>query len=80
MSLSKSESLTHPIQIQLSQNQKIFSRFFSAFPKSTSNFEYFEEEDEPQRLLISEIIDFKKRAYLNAYKAPCQNTYGQRTC
>ena len=31
-SLSKSERLTEPIQMQLSPNQKIFSQFFTAFP------------------------------------------------
>ena len=34
-SLSKSECLTQPVHIQLSQNQKIFWNFLSAFPKST---------------------------------------------
>ena len=33
-SLSKSECLTQPIQMQLSPNQKLFSEFFSPFPKS----------------------------------------------
>ena len=41
-SLSKSECLTKRIQMLLSQNQKIFSEFFAAFPKSTKNLEYFE--------------------------------------
>ena len=66
--------------MQVSQNQKIFSEFFSAFPKSPYNLEYFEKKDEPQRLFVSEIIDSKERGYLNAKKAPCQNTYGQSTC
>ena len=38
---------------------------------------YFEKKDEPQRLFCSEIIDCKRLGYLNAEKAPCQNTYGQ---
>ena len=46
--------------MQVSQNQKIFSEFFSAFPKSPYNLEYFEKKDEPQRLFVSEIRDFKK--------------------
>ena len=53
------------IQKQLSQNQKMFSDFSSAFPKSTLNLEYFETEDEPQRLFISEILDCKKPGCLN---------------
>ena len=42
--------------------------------------ENFEKEDEPQKLLVSEIIDYKMRGYLNAQKAAYQNTYGQSTC
>ena len=52
--------------MQLYQNRKIFSQFFSAFPKSAKNLKYFEEKDEPQRVLVSEIIDAKMRGYLNA--------------
>ena len=36
------DNLTQPIQILLSQKQKTFSQFFSAFLKSTLNFEHFE--------------------------------------
>ena len=63
--------------MQLSPNQKIFAGFFSAFPESTSNYEYFHHKDEPQGLFVSEIIDCKNRGYLNVEKAPCQNSYGQ---
>ena len=59
---------------------KIFSEFPSPFPEPTSNLRCFEQEDEPQRLFVSEIIDCEKRGYLNAPKAPSQNTYGQATC
>ena len=38
--------------MQLPQNQKIFSQFLSAFQRSTSNLDYFEPEDEPQRLKV----------------------------
>ena len=41
-SLLYRDNLTQPIQILLSQKQKTFSRFFSAFLKSTLNFEHFE--------------------------------------
>ena len=41
-SLSKSECITRPIQMQLSQNQKIFSEFFSTFPKCKLKLEIFE--------------------------------------
>ena len=36
------ENLTQPIQMQLWQKQKPFSQFFSAFLKSTLNFEHFQ--------------------------------------
>ena len=49
--------------MQLPQNQKIFSQLFSAFKKSTSNFKYFQRDEDPQRLLVSEIVDCKKPGY-----------------
>ena len=52
--------------MQLSKNRKIFSKFFSVFPESTSSFEYFGKKDEPQRLFVSDIIGCKKLGYLNA--------------
>ena len=79
-SLSRNECLTQPIQMQLLKNRKIFSEFFSAFLKSTQKLEYFEKEDDPPRFFVSEIIDCKKRSFLNAQKALCQKTYGQSTC
>ena len=38
------DNLTQPIQIPLSQKQKTFSQFFSAFLKSTLNFEHFQKK------------------------------------
>ena len=66
LSLSKSECLTKAIQMQIPQNQKIFSEFLLAFPASTSNLECFKREVAPQRLFVSQIIDGKKPSYLNA--------------
>ena len=40
-SLLNRENLTESIQIVLSQKQKTFSEFSSAFLKSTLNFEHF---------------------------------------
>ena len=37
---------------------------------------YFEKKGEPQKLLVSQIMDCKNRGYLNDQKAPSQNTYG----
>ena len=45
-------NLTQPVQILLSQKQKIFSQFFSAFLKSTLNFEHFQK----QMTLIADIF------------------------
>ena len=49
----------------LAPNQKTFAQFFSASPESTKNLKYFEKKDEHPRLFVSEIIDCKKRGYLN---------------
>ena len=38
------DNLTQPIQILLSQKQMSFSQFFSAFLKSTLNFEHFQKK------------------------------------
>ena len=46
-SLLNTYNLTHPIKIQLSQNQKTCSQFFSAFSKSSLNFHNFEKNDAP---------------------------------
>ena len=63
-----------------SQNKKIFSELFSAFPKVTLNLKFFKKKDDPWKSFFSEIIDWKKRVYLNGQKASCQNSYGQSTC
>ena len=66
--------------MQFSQNEKIFPKFFSAFPESVWNLKYFEKNDQPWNLFASDIIDCKEPGYLNAQKAKCQNTYRQWTC
>ena len=38
------DNLTQPIQILLSQKEKTFSQFFSAFLKSTLNFGHFQKK------------------------------------
>ena len=45
-SLLYRENSTQPIQILLSQKRKTFSRFFSAFLKSTLNFAHFQKKDD----------------------------------
>ena len=48
-------NLTQAIQILLSQKQKSFSEFFSAFLKSTLNFEHSRKKDDPHSRCISQI-------------------------
>ena len=43
------DNLTRPIQIQLSQKQKIFSEFFFAFLKTLLNFKPLTKRDDPHR-------------------------------
>ena len=43
-SLLYGDNLTQPIEILLSQKQKTFSQFGSAFLKSTLNFEHFQKK------------------------------------
>ena len=59
-SLLYRENLTQPILILLSQKPKIFSKFFSAFLKSTLNFEHFQKKDDPHSRCISQITVSKK--------------------
>ena len=59
-SLLYRDNLMQPIQILLSQKQKIFSEFFSAFLKSTLNFEHFQQKDDPHSRCISQITVSKK--------------------
>ena len=41
------DNLMQPVQMQLSQKQKTFSQFCSAFHKSNLNFEHFQGKDDP---------------------------------
>ena len=59
-SLGNRENLLQPIQIQLSKKRQIFSDFFTAFLKSTFDFEHFENKDNPHSLCISGIIDWER--------------------
>ena len=54
------DNLTRLIQMQLSWKQKTFSDFFSAFLKSSWNFERFLKKDDPHSWCISEITDPEK--------------------
>ena len=43
------DNFRQPIQMQLSQKQKLFSWFISAFFKSILKFEHLQTEDDPHR-------------------------------
>ena len=45
-SLFNRDNLKQPIQMQSSRKQKTFSEFFSAFLKSSLNFEHFQKKDD----------------------------------
>ena len=60
-SLPNRGNLTHPIQMQLSRKQKPFSESFSAYFKSTLNFEHFGKKHDPHSLFISELTASEKR-------------------
>ena len=60
-SLPNRDNLMEPIHMQLSQKLKTFSRFFSAFPKSSLNFEYFQKNNDAHSLFISENTACQKR-------------------
>ena len=60
-SLPNREYLKQPIQFQLSQKQKTFPGFLSAFSESQLNFEHFQKTDDPHSLFISDSTACEKR-------------------
>ena len=54
-------NITQPIQMQLSQKQKPFSKYFFAYFKSNLDFEDFGKKDDPHSLVISELTTSEKR-------------------
>ena len=71
--------LPQPIQFQLSKKLSVFSDVFTASLKSTFNFEHLQENVQPHRLCISDIIDGKPSAYVNVKRVTIQYTLGQST-
>ena len=59
-SLLYRENLIQAIQILLSEKRKTFSQFFSAFLKSTLNFENFQKKDDPHTRCSSQITVSEK--------------------
>ena len=58
---SNIQNFPQQFQTPLSQKQKIFSGLFIAFLKCAWNLEHFQKKDEYPSLIISEIIDAKRR-------------------
>ena len=54
------DNLMQTIQALLSEKQKTFSQFFSAFLKSRINFEHFAKKDDPNSRCISEITNSER--------------------
>ena len=69
------QTFTQQVQTPLSLKQKPFSRFFIAFLNFIWNGEHCQKKGESSSLSISEIIDSKRGAYLNAWKALLQNSF-----
>ena len=69
-SLLYRENLKQPIQILLSEKQKTFSEFFSAFLKYTLNYADFQKKDYPHSRSISQITVSKKGEKINVCKMP----------
>ena len=72
------EFLTQPIQILLSRKENNFSRFFSAFLKSTLNFEHFRKKDDPHSRCISQITVSEKGYSINVCKIPFKTSLAQK--
>ena len=54
-------NLPQKFQTPASQKQNTFSGLFNSFPKYAWNLEHFQKKDEYPSLIISEIIDAKRR-------------------
>ena len=59
------QNFPQQLQTHISQEQKIFSGFFTEYLECASNLENFEKKDEHPSLVISEIIDSERVGYLN---------------
>ena len=73
------DNLTQPIQILLSQKQKSFSQFFSAFLKSKLNFAHFQKKYDPHSRSISQITVSEKGDQINVCKIPFKRSLPKKT-
>ena len=58
---SNIQNFPQQLQTPASQEENTFSGLFNAFPKYAWNLEYFQKKDKYPSLIISEIIDAKRR-------------------
>ena len=72
-------NLIQQIQILLSQKQKTFSQFFSAFLKSTLNYEHSGKKDDPHSRCISQITVSEKGDSINVCKIAFKMSLPQKT-
>ena len=63
----------------ISKSKNVFWFFFCIF-EIYVKFQILWKKRWASELFVSEIIDCKKHGYLNAQKAPYQNTDGESTC
>ena len=73
------DNLMEPIQMHLSQKQKTFSEFFSAFFKSTSNFEHFQTKMTLIAYVFPNLRTPKDVVRSMSKKVPFQSTPWQST-
>ena len=59
-SLPNRDNFMQPIHMKMSKKLKTFSQFFSAFSKSSLNFEHFQKEDDAHSLFICEATACEK--------------------
>ena len=78
-SLLYRDNLTQPIQILLSHKEKTFSQFFSAFSKSTLNFEHSGKKGDSHSRCISEITVSEKGGSINVCKIPFKRSLPEKT-
>ena len=62
---SNMRNLPQQFRTPATQKQNTFSGLFNDFLKCAWNLEHFQKKDEYPSLIISEIIDAKRRGYLN---------------
>ena len=77
-SLLYRDNLMQPIQKLLSQKQKTFSQFFSAFLKFTLNFEDSRKKDDPHSRCISPFTVTEKGDSINVCKIRFKRSLPQK--